>query len=129
MANNQEVREALVLAYGAGVVDKVEFALLNDLNKPNNLQIPYWQYDPFNLDLLSHDECWAEFRFKKNGILIITYNKHKVDPVEGLCILLKRLAYPCRYCDLVPRFARPVPELCVITAGVLLMEHMSFALF
>ena len=85
MGNNQEVREALVLAYGAGAVDQVEFALLNNLNKTNNLQIPYWQYDPFNLDLLSHDECWAEFRFKKNDIFdlvhilqltdgIITYN-------------------------------------------------------
>ena len=134
MANNQEVRDALVLAYGAGVIDEVEFLLLDDLNEPKNLRIPYWQYDPFNLDLLSQDECWAEFRFKKNDIFdlvhilqlpdeIITYNRLKVDPVEGLCILLKRLAYPCRYCDLVPRFARPVPELCVITNHLLSLIH------
>ena len=31
--------------------------------------------------------------------------------LEGLCILLRRLAYPCRYSDLLQRFGRPVPEL------------------
>ena len=30
-------------------------------------------------------------------------------------MLLKRFAYPCHYVDLVPRFARPVPQLCIIT--------------
>ena len=34
--------------------------------------------------------------------------------IEGLCLLLKRLAYPCRYFDVICRFARPVPELCRI---------------
>ena len=31
--------------------------------------------------------------------------------VEGLCILLRRLAYPCQYNDLVQRFDRTVPEI------------------
>lgn len=39
--------------------------------------------------------------------------------IEGLCLLLKRLAYPCRYSDLIHRFGRPVPELCMITNTVL----------
>ena len=39
--------------------------------------------------------------------------------IEGLCLLLKRLAYPCRYFDLIYRFARPVPELCMIYNVVL----------
>ena len=34
--------------------------------------------------------------------------------LEALCILLKRLAYPVRYCDMVPRFGRSVPDLCKI---------------
>ena len=42
--------------------------------------------------------------------------------VEGLCVLLKKLAYPCRYLDL-PRFARPVPELCVINNHLMLFTH------
>ena len=45
---------------------------------------------------------------------IATYNRLKLDSVEGLCVLFKRLAYPCRYSDVVSRFTRPVPELCVI---------------
>ena len=38
--------------------------------------------------------------------------------LEGLC-LLKRLAYPCRYFDLISTFGRPVPELCMIANTVL----------
>ena len=34
--------------------------------------------------------------------------------MEGLCILLKKLAYPCRYTDMVPRYGRNPTELCVI---------------
>lgn len=131
MAN---AHDALVLAYGAGIVDEVEFLLLNELNEHRNLRIPYCQYDPFDLDTLSDDECWAEFRFKKNDIHylvdvlqlpdeIITYNRLKVDPAEGACILLKRLAYPCRYLDMVARFARPVAELCVIANHIMTFIH------
>ncbi len=65
-------------------------------------------------------------RFKKNDIynLVNTfglpdvyhcYNGTVIDSVEALCVCLKRFAYPCRYADLVPRFGRPVPHLCMIT--------------
>ena len=122
MANG---RDALVFAYRAGVLDEVEFLLLNELNAPQNLHIPYWQYDAFSLDLLTDDECWTEFQLMRNDIYnlvnaqqlpdqLVTYNRLKLDSVEGLCVLFKRLAYPCRYSDVVSRFTRPVPDLCVI---------------
>lgn len=38
--------------------------------------------------------------------------------MEGLCILLKMFAYPCRLSDLVPRFERSVPELSEIVSEV-----------
>ena len=41
------------------------------------------------------------------------------DGIEGLCLLLRRLAYPCRYSDLIHRFGRPVPEICMITNHVM----------
>lgn len=41
-----------------------------------------------------------------------------VDSVEALCICLKRFAYPCRYADLIPRFGRPVPQLCMTTKTI-----------
>lgn len=34
--------------------------------------------------------------------------------MTGLCIVLKRLAYPCRYSDMISTFGLSVPELCMI---------------
>lgn len=39
--------------------------------------------------------------------------------MEGKCILLWRLAYPCRYTDMVPRFGENPTELCLIFNSVL----------
>ena len=39
--------------------------------------------------------------------------------LEGLSILLKRLAYPCRFTDMAYRFGRSPPELCLIFNQVL----------
>lgn len=39
--------------------------------------------------------------------------------MEGLCILLRRLSYPCRYSDMLHRFGRPVPVLSMISSQVL----------
>ena len=41
------------------------------------------------------------------------------DGTEGLYILLKRFADPCRYSDMVPCFGRPVPELAMISNKVI----------
>ena len=43
-----------------------------------------------------------------------SYNGLVVDSVEALCVCLRQLAYPCRYGDMVPRFARPVPHFSMI---------------
>ena len=86
----------------------------------------YWKYDRFDLDELGNDQCKAEFRFYKNDIFtlaeylqlpdeIVTYNGLVVGSTPALCIYLKRFTYPCRYGDMVSHFARPVPELCIIT--------------
>ena len=39
--------------------------------------------------------------------------------IEGLCIFLKRLAYPCRYSDMAIRFGRNPSEICLIFNEVL----------
>lgn len=39
--------------------------------------------------------------------------------LERLCILLKRLPYPCKYYDIIYRFARLVPELSMLRNVVL----------
>lgn len=50
---------------------------------------------------------------------IISYNGVNVNIVEVLCIFLKRFAYPCRCLDMISRFARPEPQLCMISNAVM----------
>ena len=75
-------------------------------------------------------ECVAEFRVRKRDIpllgevlqipeVVICNQRGIADGKEALCMLLKRLAYHVRYSDMVPRFARPVPVLSMITNEVL----------
>ena len=79
---------------------------------------------------MEDDECVAEFRVRKRDIpllgevlqipeVVICNQRSIADGTEALCMLLKRLAYPVRYSDMVPRFARPVPVLSMITNEVL----------
>ena len=120
-----KLRDAIAFAYGSNAIDDVEYVLLYEASKPKNPDIPYFAYDDFNLDNMTDDECKTEFRFFRNDIYnlinvlrvpaeLTCYNGLKVDAVEAMCIFLKRFAYPCRYADLIPRFAKPEPQLCMI---------------
>ena len=75
---------------------------------------------------MEDNECLVEFRFDKQEIydlvnvlqlpeVFICNNGMVVDSVAALCICLKRFVYLCRYVDLVPRFGRSVPLLCMIS--------------
>ena len=50
---------------------------------------------------------------------IVTVQRTICSAMEGLCILLKRLAFPCRYTDMVASFGRNPTELCLIYNTVL----------
>ena len=125
MPNFRENRFLLLEAFGNGLINDEEFILLYDLNTSQKLDIPYWQYPTFDLDLLQDDECKAEFRFLKNDIYtlydvldipdeIVCYNGFKVNGIDALCMFLKRFAYPCRYLDMIPRFGIAIPQLSMI---------------
>ena len=90
------------------------------------MNLPYYNYEKFDLSLLNDDECESEFRFLGGDIDRLTevfrlppeficYNGVTFDADEALCIFLKRFAYPYRYQDLIHRFGRPVPQLCMIS--------------
>ena len=75
-------------------------------------------------------ECKAEFRVEKNALHRLTetlqipgtlkcYQGTVCDGMGGLCMLLKRLSYPCRFNDMISRFGRPVHELCMTTNPVM----------
>ena len=130
MASLKSTREALFLAYCEELITDEEFLILNDLNCSQNLDFPYCSYEKFNLEDIDESECIAEFRFEKQHILLLEEvlqipalmkcQQHSVfDGTEGLCMILKRLAYPCRYSDLIHRFGRPVPVIGMITNTVL----------
>ena len=79
---------------------------------------------------MNEDECKEEFRFLREDIytlhaimnipeMFTCYNGVKVIGIEDVCILLKRYFYPNRYLDLIPRFGRPVPQLCMIANHVM----------
>lgn len=129
----KQARESLLLALNEDLIDCETFCLLFDANKSENLDLPYDTYDPFDLDMLCDDECRNEFRFFKNDIyklqevlripaFISCYNRGKISGIDAFCMFLKRFSYPCRYSDMVPRFARPVPQICMATNKI--MEHI-----
>ena len=131
MPSLEKFRDMLLFAHSDNLISEEECLLLYDLNKSSNLELPYWSYDQFDLDLLSDDDCKSEFRFYKRDVYLLAemlqipdqiqcYNRLVVDGIEALCIFLKRFAYPCRYSDMLPRFARPVPQLCMISSQVMI---------
>ena len=127
-------RDAILVAYSFDVIDDFEFALLYDLNKSREI-FPFWKFEKFNLESLDEAQCRTEFRFIKSHIYelavalnmpekIVTEERVTCTGIEGLCILLKRLAFPCRYTDMVPLFGRNQTEICLIFNHVLsLLYH------
>lgn len=96
------------------------------LISPKTPDFNYQQYDPFNLDNIDSAECKAEFRIEKADLphlaetlqLPPTFHCQQrtvLNSMEGLCMLLRRVSYPCRYSDVIPRFGRPVSVLSLIT--------------
>ena len=125
----RSVREALLLAYGTNVTDSVEFAVFYDANGSREL-FPYWKFNKFNFDDWDDTECRAELPFGKADVFLllevlrfsdkfVCSQRTVCSKPEGLCILLKRLAFPCRYIDMVSRFGRNPTELCLIFNTVL----------
>lgn len=129
MAYFKETREALLLGYDNGLLNDEEFVALQEAYTSNNLDFPYFKYPNFSLEGKDEFECIADFRVKKNDLPLLadalgippvfTCRQGTVcDGMEGLCIFLKRFAYPCRYSDMIPIFGRPVPELSMISNEV-----------
>ena len=127
MVSFREPRIALLDAYMDGLLDDDEFLVLWQAHKSKNSEFPYEEHGRFSFDELDEVECKAEFRFEKRDLPVpvfanvlgipnqFTCSQRTVsDGMEGLCMLLRRMAYPCCYSDLIPRFGRPVPVLSMI---------------
>ena len=129
MASLATVRDALLISRYQNIIDDVEFALLYD-ESSSRLTFPYCKFERFDIDAWDESECRTELRFGKQDLDLLRRNlpipdeivcsqRSVCDGMEVMCILLKRLAYPCRYTDMVPRFGRNPTELCLIFNEVL----------
>ena len=130
MAAFEDFRQLLILYYDANLINDEDFVLLYDMFPSRNPSFPYYEYACFDLNNMSEAECKAEFRFEKKDLPTVaealqippSFKLRQgsiVSGMEGLCILLRRLAYPCRFGDMVPRFGKPVPVLSMVTNHVI----------
>jgi len=130
MASLKAARNEVLFAFDDGIIDEDEFCILFDINQTNNLIFAHADYEKFDLENKDDVECISDFRVKKQDIPLLAEalrlpptfkcNQGTVcDQIEGLCVFLRRFAYPCRYSDLVPLFGRSVPELSMINNKVL----------
>ena len=118
----------LDLMYDDGEIGNEEFLVLHQANPRKNVHngLPYWKCEGFNLEAMREDECKVDFCFDKQDLyrlgaalnlpeIFKCQNGVLVGSTESMCICLRRFAYTCRYADLVPRFGRPVSQLCMVT--------------
>ena len=127
MATNQSlraVREQILFACPKNIIDADEFLLLYDANQSKPIY-PYWKYSTFNVGMIDDEQSFIDFRFGKNDLYtvldvfnipnrIIASQGTACSDIEALCILLKRLAFPCRYSGMTPMFGRNMTEMCLI---------------
>jgi hypothetical protein len=70
-------------------------------------------YQKLDIEKLTNDQCRTMFRFDRDDIKILSHalqtpeiiiceNRTTATNIEGLCIVLRRLAYPSRLDDLEP---------------------------
>ena len=90
MASFREANETLLLAYDEDLINDEEFVLLYNLNTSKNFDYSYWNYNRFNLDDWSDEECRSDLRFYEADVyrlfevsnipeVLITYNRSKCD--------------------------------------------------
>ena len=129
-AKIKTARYSLLITHSENIQDDEELLLLFDVNRSTNLDLPYWSYESYELYSWNEDEWKSELRFLPGDIknlvnilqlpdIFMCSNGVVCDSVEAFSIFLKRFAYPCRYQDIMYRFARPVPQLCMISNAVL----------
>ena len=136
MRSFRDAREMLLLCFDQNIIDEEEFVLLYDANTSQNLAFPYYENNRFSFDSKYGAEYIADFRVQKADIpqladalrvpnIFRCSNGTVCDGLEGLCMLMKRFAYPCRYSDIIPIFGRAVPELICNEVTDWIFDHHS----
>ena len=114
------MRELTLLCYDENLLSDDEFLVLWEDNQSKNPDFPWDRYGPFDLENMDKAKCKAGFQVEKRDLHTLgevleippTFKRQQrtvCDGMEGLCMVLRRLAYPCRYSKMIARFGRPVP--------------------
>ena len=125
MASFQKIQELLLPSLQEEIIDDEKFSALYQAYAPKNVPFQHSAYENFSLKKKNSAECKADFPVDKRNIALLVEalrvppifkcsNGTICDGTEGLCIVLKRFAYPCRYSDMMPIFRRSVPEMSLI---------------
>ena len=105
MAAFEDFRQLLIFYYDANFIN--DEVLLYDIFSSRNPSFCYYEYACFDLNNMSEAECKAEFQFEKKDLpavaealqILPSFKLRQgsivVSEMEGLCILVRRLAYPC----------------------------------
>ena len=113
-----------------GVLDEEEFCALYDVNSTVYPVFEHGKYRRIDLNEVSEEECFSRFRFTDKVIpylgrilrlpeKFVCENRTAAYTEEGLCILLQRLAYLCRYPGMITQFGRSLQELSLIANKVM----------
>ena len=125
MTSFRDDQNLIILSHGSNLVEAKECLILYDLFESRNPNFPHEAYTKF--------DSLVEFRFRKREILslaevleipeTIRCNQWSIcGGIVGLCMLPRRLSYPCRYGDMIQRFAKPVPVFSMVTN--ILIDHI-----
>ena len=107
MASFRIARDELLLSICEEIINEDQYLLSYDVNKSKNSEYPFWSYERFKFQDKSEAECKTDFRFKKCGIPLLvkvlslsdeikSKQGTACDSTDGICIVLKWLANPCR---------------------------------
>ena len=134
-----------LLTYDQGVTDDEDLLLFSfALDEEDGALYRRVSGDPIgpevNIGNLSDAQCRGMFRFTLPEIrepreklevpeVMRAGNGLKWDGVDGLCIILLRLSYPCRLCDLVHNFGHPVCELSrIVNTKLFIFKRWNYLL-
>ena len=106
--------------YSEDIFDKAETVpLVEEESRASAPIFPYWRYSGLNMGNMTKNGI--PFLVNTFGLpsKVICLNGTTASAIEGLCMLLKRFSYHCRYSDMIPRIGRSKTEIRLITNKVM----------
>jgi hypothetical protein len=111
--SNKSLLDAAAALFVNDVIDEWEFAAVYGQTSNKSPEFQYWEYEKVETQLqnMTNDECKADFRVSLEDLPLLAEalripdrfvcpNRTVATGMEGLCVVLRRFVYPCRYTDM-----------------------------